>query len=187
MERRTVLASAATAAAGGLSGCLAPILGNPLPRRLSVAGTDAPGIRIDIELLEPTVTVDHTARVRVNWTNERSERIVLRLSDSDASPKLFFTRGRTGVVLVPPSYGFTSQTWAGCWKLTQVSGPTGQPYAMLDPGQTLTHEYEVWTDRDEEGCFPLGQHRFGDINIGPDDFDGMSMPEWAFTLTVEEA
>jgi hypothetical protein len=166
---------------------LAPILGNPFPRRLSVAGTDAPGIRIDIELLESTITVDQTARIRVNWTNERSERLVLRLSNSGASPDLQFTPERTGVVLVPSSYGFTGQTWAGCWKLTQVSGNAGQPYTRLDSGQTLTHEYEVWTDRDEEGCFPLGQHRFGDINIGPDDMNGMPMPEWAFTLTIEDA
>lgn len=184
MRRRTLLASAATVTSSGLAGCLASVLGNPLPRRLSVAGTNAPGLSIDIELLEPTVTVDHTARLRVNWTNERAERVVLRLLD--ASPDLFFTRGRTGVVLVPPSYEFTGQTWAGCWKLAQESGPGGQPYAMLDPGQTLTHEYELWTDRDEEGCFPLGQHRFGDDDSQPEGVGGNPRPRWEFTLAVEE-
>jgi hypothetical protein len=64
MQRRAFLASA-TAAATGLAGCLTPVLGNPLPRRLSVVGTEAPGLAFDAELLEPEVTVDHTARLRL--------------------------------------------------------------------------------------------------------------------------
>ena len=191
MERRTVLASAATAAAGGLSGCLAPILGNPLPRRLSVMGTDAPRLNLEAELLEPLVTVDQTASLRITWTNQLSQEVGIGSTYLPVS-KTGDTHG-TGLVLAEPSYDFAGQTWAGCWKLTEMQGPGGAgPDAYLGPDESLSIEYDVWTAPDEDECFPLGEYQFGLFESGyfgsrEQEERGWPVPSWTLTLAVEDA
>jgi len=185
MRRRTVLASAATVTAGGLAGCLAPVLGNPLPRRLSVAGTEAQRFELGAQLLEPVVTVDHTARLRVTWTNTQSQEIGINRTYLPTS-RMNETY-RTGLILAEPSYDFTGQTWAGCWKLTEMQGPGGAgPDAVLAPDESVTIEYEVWTDPREDGCFPLGEYQFGFFEEGETDARGRPTPRWKLTLAVEE-
>ncbi len=186
MKRRMVLASAATGTAVGLSGCLAPVLGNPLPRRLSIAETEATRLALAAEMLDPPVTVDHTARLRVTWTNQLSQEVGIDgtyLPSSRTSETY-----RTGLILAEPSYDFTGQTWAGCWKLTETQGSGGAgPDAVLAPDESVSLEYEVWTDPNEDECFPLGEYHFGYFEEGETDARGRPVPSWKLTLAVEEA
>lgn len=190
MRRRALLASA-TAAATGLAGCLAPVLGNPLPRRLSVVGAEAPELAFDAALLEPEVTVDRTARLRLTWTNTQSQEVALRLEQSGSPPKIEISGAdarRTGLMLAHPSYEFAGQTWAGCWKLGEISQDQGLQRAVLAPDESLIHEYEAWTDSEEDGCFPPGEYQFGDF--GPDwpgESGGLPPLGWTLTLEVEDA
>jgi hypothetical protein len=184
MKRRTVLASAATAATGGLAGCLAPVLGNPLPRRLTVAGTEARRLELDAELLEPLVTVDHTARLRVTWSNSGSQKVRLVRVDLPVSEPPD-TR-QTGLVLARPSYEFADQTWAGCWQLSQFQGPGGFREAELEPNESLTYEYEVWEHPQADDCFSPGRYQFGYFDEGTDETRDVPVPTWSLTLRIEE-
>lgn len=190
MQRRTILASA-TAVAGSLSGCLAPILGNPLPRRLSIVETNSPRLSLEAELLEPLVTVDHTASLRITWTNQLSQEIGINSTYLPVS-KTDETHG-TGLILAEPSYDFAEQTWAGCWRLSEMQGPGGAgPDAYLNPDESLSIEYEVWTAPDEDACFPLGEYQFGVFQSGyfgsrEEKERGWPVPRWKLILAVEEA
>jgi hypothetical protein len=172
-------------------GLFGPVLGNPLPRRLSVVGTDAPRLSLEAELLEPLVTVDQTARLRVTWTNPLSQEVgigstYLPVSETGESHE-------TDLVLAEPSYDFAGQTWAGCWKLTEMGGPAGAgPDAYLGPDDSLSIEYDVWTAPDEDECFPLGEYQFGPFESGyfgsrEQEERCWPVPSWTLTLAVEDA
>lgn len=190
MQRRTVLASAAVTAAGGLTGCLAPILGNPLPRRLSVVSADAPWLGFDAELHQPMVTVDHPPRLRVTWTNPHSQEIDIGMRPSSTYEfhvsKTPDTR-RTGLVLADPEFENTGQTLAGCWQITQMGGPGSGPIYALSPGESLTHEYAVFKDYMVDDCFPLGEYQFGDVGENWTETASSPTPDWRLTLAVEES
>jgi hypothetical protein len=166
------------------------VLGNPLPRRLSVAETEAPWLEFDAELSEPLVTLDHTARLQVTWTNSRSQEINIGMRSSSTHEfhvsKTPETR-RTGLVLADPDYENTTQTWAGCWQINQMGGPAGGAIYVLEPGESLTHEYAVFKDYQVDDCFPVGEYQFG--YVGEDWAESASNspdPDWRLILAVEK-
>jgi len=179
MRRRMVLAAVATGTAGSLGGCLSAVLGAgyALPRRISFVETETEDVEMAIDVLEPTVTEQHPARVRFTWMNPTTEPIQLSLYRDVPEPQASRSDGtyRTGLALLPPEYD-AEQAGDGCWRPSELRGRGSAPNLPLEPDATLSHTYEVWTDPDESGCFPVGQYQFGTLQEG-----------WEVVLAVEDA
>lgn len=182
MNRRAYLAGLGPGLAG-VSGCLASPggTGGPL-RRVTVVGTDTTGIAVEAETLEQSVTRAHTAEVRLTWSNPGTAETSLSIGRESAEPLVSKTRDdgewrATGLVLVPASYDPQKES-ADCWKPADYFGGGGDAESIaLQPGDSLTHDYQLWTVPDRDGCLPPGEYDFGHFGGGT--------PAWRVTLGVE--
>jgi hypothetical protein len=176
----------------------------PVQRRVSPAGADDTerehDLRIEVDLLEATVTPAYTARVRVRTTNEGPER---RLSIGEDGCSLFNRDGGAsdppGVYLYPPDSAKWLDRAGNRW--TADADP-GDPrawaaYGCLSlgyaPGESVTNEYFVWDDYRVDGYLRPGTYRFEEpVRVLPPDGPTTSTPDrepiaefdWGFELTI---
>lgn len=178
MRRRMVLAAAAAGTVSGIGGCLSsvPGAGSALPRRVSFVSAETDAVELMVDVPEPMVTEQHPAQVRFTWTNPTTEPIQLILYRDVPEPQASRSGDtyRTGLVLLPPKYD-AEQAGDGCWRPSELRGRGAAPNLPLETDETLSHTYEVWTDPDESGCFPVGQYQFGTLEEG-----------WQAVLAVED-
>lgn len=184
MNRREYL----TGLVGGfaaVSGCLTSTGGSGGGlRSVSVVGTETKGIEVDVEMLESMVTKDHTAEVRLTWTNSSSQKTSISIGRESAEPLSSHTIENgdwqgTGLVLVSPSYTPQKRSET-CWKPEDYFGGDGiEESTMLSSGESFQHEYRLWTAPDKEGCLPTGTYDFGHF--------GDAIPSWRVTLRVEKS
>lgn len=168
-----------------ISGCLTSTGGSGGGlRSVSLAGTETEGIEVDVEILESTVTKDHTAEIRLTWTNSSSQKISVSIGRETAEPLISHTIKNgdwqsTGLVLVPTSYDPQKRS-EDCWKPEDYFGGGGDAESTtLTSRESFQHEYRLWTDLDKEGCLPTGTYDFGHF--------GESTLLWRVTLRVEKS
>lgn len=171
-------------------------------RRVSLAGVDdvpaKHAITIDVELLEETVTPDHTARLRVTTTNEGERR---RLSVSEGRCNLFNRSGGAsetpGLWLHRPKSREWIEREGDRWTRNRdADEPRG--YLMYgcgarsyDSGESVASDYLVWDDYREEGYMEPGTYRFGEdvlvrsADETPSADTKLAEFVWGFDLRVE--
>ena len=217
MKRRAVVAALGGI---GLAGCVSggpgageststppattsPPPGRTLQRRVSLASQDVVAeeheLRLNVEVLDPTVTADRTALIRVTTTNE--------------GPPRSLSIGRSGCDLLNRSRG-GSDTPAGLWlhspdrteHIDRVPGKwvadrpatQGRAYpaygctpTTYESGNSLSNEYELWDDYRVEGYLTPGTYRWEeDIQVWKDATDAFgddpsATLTWGFSLSVE--
>ncbi len=184
MNRREYLAGVVGGFAA-VSGCLTSTGGSGGGlRSVSVVGTETKGIKVDTEMLESTVTKDHTAEVRLTWTNSDSQKTSVSIGRESAEILSSHTIENgdwqgTGLVLVPPSYNPQKRSEA-CWKPKDYFGGGGDAESTtLTSGESFHHKYRLWTDPDKEGCLPTGTYDFGHF--------GDATPSWRVTLRIKKS
>jgi hypothetical protein len=228
MNRRTYLAALTSGplAAAALSGCLdrtggarSPANGESPTRTPSPSPTSDPpeglqrlvqldavddvpvdGLAIEAEVVEPSVTDEHPARVAVTTTNDGRKRDV---TGGDGMCCLF---NRSGGASEPGGLwlhraGSTESIERDGDRWTRDRAP-GDPrayaaYACLPTtfatGKSLTNEYYVWDDYRVEGYLRPGVYRFaeevtvvepnGDLT---EEADVLANFEWGFSVRVEQ-
>lgn len=218
MNRRALLAALGS---GSVAGCVSgggpstqeptsppPTSTSPPPeetlhRRVSLTSQDALAdeheLRLDVEILEPRITDNHTALIRITTTNEGQKRAV--------------SVGRPGCDLLNRSRG-GSDTPAGLWLHTpdqaeyidrveekwvaDYPADRNRAYAaygcmptVYDAGDSLSNEYEVWDNYQVERYLTPGAYRWEeDVQIWEDETAASgdrpnATVTWGFSLSVE--
>ena len=208
MKRRAVLAAAGT---GLIGGCLAETgtvsLGassGPASdeRRVTLVDVDdvpeKHAVTIDAELLEETVTPDHTARLRVTTTNEGEQRTV---SISEGRCNLFNRQKGasepSGLWLHRPESEKWMERRGDRWTLKRDADEYrryllyGCAPRCYDAGESLSNDYHVWDDYRDGGYMTPSTYRFEESvelyrSLG-DHEHGEKLGEfaWGFDLRVE--
>lgn len=207
-------------ASGFLAGCTS--LNRPSSRAEIVSRTihlenidtseilDGHDVSVDVEVVEPAVTADHTARIRATFTNEGPKRKFsgfgrfVPLNAQVSGPS-----GTAGLLLLPttltasgdsasPYESYTRNLTNGCWSATlyRASGPSQT--VTLDTGEEATQTLELWDNGEIEGCMPPGTYQFsGSYSLGrfryackigraTDCNEDAAERNWTFTLSVRD-
>lgn len=212
MKRRHFLSVIGGCGVSGLAGCLstgyhaaASTTGDgEIQRRVSLADQDSMAdggeIRVDVEVLEPTIADAHTARLRVTTTNEGAKRKI--------------SIGTDGCELFNRSHGGSDHPrglWLHAAFITDhidrkgnrwvADQPSDEPRAYpaygclpkeYDAGESVRNEYDVWDDYQVDGYLEPDTYRWEeDVSIWNDpstagDADPDTTITWGFSLTVEK-
>lgn len=214
MHRRQFLTTLSGVTTVGLAGCSSAVdsvlpRSTPYPegrqRRITLDSQDmAPeehAVSIDVELLEPTVTDDHPARLRLTTTNEGPRRA---LSIHQHGCSLFnrdsgLSDDPPGLVLIHPGRIPYIERPENAWvrDLPPDEHVARQSYgcaqANYDAGGSRSNEYTVWDDYRTEGYFEPGTYRWEeDVTITEPRPADRPLAElgtfsWGFALTVADA
>lgn len=170
---------------------------------------DEDDVSVDVTVIDPSVTADHTARIRATFANDGSKRkfsgfgrfMPLNLQRSQES-------GNAGLLLLPtslltsevdasPYENLTPNPTNGCWA-AEYSPSTGPDTTFtLDAGETVTQTLEIWDNSDVEGCMPPGTYQFTgsyylgrfrnacEIGRATECNKDATEHEWTFTLSVK--
>lgn len=173
-------------------------------RILSVESQDSVAeeheLEIAVEMLEPEITDDHPARVRVTTTNEGAPR---NISISEGGCSLFNRRDSgsddpRGLWLERRDPGATTTPVDGRWTLeVHTDGRGGFPdYGCAghdyQRGESVVNEYVVLDDPSVLGYFVENVYRFEQpVSVAPiaSERDDPEQPiefTWGFSLRVEE-
>jgi hypothetical protein len=176
-SRRALLS--AVAAAGLTTGCITGRgTSGPDPephRRVAVLDTASEGMSVDATVTSDQVTVDSTARLDLQFTNDTDAGITLGLTENPeplvATPP--------GIVLFAAAAEKRRQRGSGvCWRPRgAVGGDGAMEQTNLQPGDSLTLSLRVWSHPDADGCLPTGEY---DIGRG-------GSPSWRLTLVVRDS
>lgn len=209
MQRRRLL----VALGAGLGGCLGSTRPRTATETTSVGGLDrrvsivdqdavpeAHRLRIEAEMLAATITLDHTARLRLTTTNTGQRRAL----SVGAGRCGLLNRNRgvsddpTGLVLYRPGKAEHFDRRPGRWErdLPQdrahgYNGYACQP-VTYESGESLSNEYLLFDDyRTAEYLQPDTYHWVVPVEIYDDpNADPGAPPDtrfsWGFTLAVEE-
>ena len=197
---RALLAAAGGAVAASLAGCTSSASSendDPQYRRVELTDADsvddAHGFAIDVSVLEPDVTPERTARVRIQITNQGDTRhiapplpdegVFSGYRDATSNPAGLLLLHVTGNRSDDPDDG------DGRWSEQNPNGGGGEGKGTWEfpSGETQTHEYRVFDDSDEEGYIEPGSYRFEtELLHKPLDGDDQSWSStvWGFTLDV---
>jgi len=202
MNRRTLLGRLGGCGLLGLGGCASPsgssssTVSDGTQRRISLAGQDSIAdehqVSITVEMLEPAVTDEHPARVRIAITNWGDERrfsgcaVFDRESLGSNPPELWLESNldedeQTGKQWIKqnlpgPGEGFGG--YACGWQVYDSGESTHTTYAILHDGRT-------------DGYFTPGTYRWEeDVHISPKQSQTAESGEEetitrGFSLTVE--
>lgn len=171
-------------------------------RRVSLAEQDSiaadHGIRIDADVLLPTITDVRTALVRITTTNEGQKR-ALSVGTGNCG---LFARGDGGSAEPPglwlhsPNYAVNIPRDGDRWTRDPSAGPRlftaeGCHTTEYDDGESLSNWYVVWDDYHVDGYLEPGTYRWeNDVSVWNDPAGATSDPpdataRWGFSLTVE--
>lgn len=146
-------------------------------------------------MTEPEVIVEHTATLRLTFTNEGdSESINEGDSESmdvagvrDDMPVIaedFTYSSPQEYLLVPPRYAQPDRKET-CWEVPHEAAfngnnAGGEPL-HLSPGESVSQEYLLWDRKPETSCMPTGDYHFGS------EWANEGEPfKWMITLSIQE-
>lgn len=171
-------------------------------RRVSLADQDslATGlqVRIEVEVLEPTIRDAHTARVRITTTNEGRRRA---LSVGTGPCRLFNRETSTsneppGLILHAPDSSHHIDRETNRWvrdtppATSRAFRGYGCPPRVFEPGESVSDEYVVWQDYQVAGYLRPGTYRWEtpiQIWDGPaTEHAEPTTSHWGFSLLVQE-
>jgi len=157
-------------------------------------------IRINVEVLEATITADHAAQIRVTTTNNGPKRALS--IGTDGCDLFNRSRGASdepeGLWLYRPEWTNHLTRKEGKWVLDR---PSDQPQAyqaygcaptVYDSGESRSTEYVVWDDYRVDGYLEPGTYRWEedvqiweDASAEPGDSQSATAM-WGFSLTVKK-
>lgn len=73
-----------------------------------------------------------------------------------------------------------------CWQIEGISRDAIAHFETLDPCETLTETYSIFSSADNEDCLPAGSYRFESSWGNKPGAEVEFSVDWGFTLTVEE-
>jgi hypothetical protein len=178
-----------------------------IQRRVSVAGVDEVpdkhDLRIEVKLLQSTVTDEHTAHLRLTATDETSRKRRIGIGTGKCS--LFNrTKGKSeppGLWLLTPD-GSNSDPAGNHWTVNRDKFLMyGCAYPVVEHNEPIINEYRVWDDAAVDGYMTPGTYRFAtSITVGgqplgsnPTTTEGTTTATtepaseftWGFSLAVE--
>lgn len=205
MHRRSVLTTLGSAASLSIAGCSRlGSLRSPSTDRRVVRLVDADGVPaayevlVTVEILDPAITPDGTARLRISTTNTGRRR-ALSVSPGKCS---LFNRTRGGSDHPPGLWlhraGSTShiERDGDRWVADRppddprVYPDYGCLATVYETGDTVTNEYEVWHDYQVSGYMNPGTYRWEeririyDAADGHAGDDQVGSFHWGFELEV---
>ena len=205
MKRRSLLAGLG-AGAVGLSGCLG--IGPSTTSTPTSVDSEATGqqfqnravslvtidreprehnVALTGEITEPEVTAEHTATLRVTFTNEGDSDSMDVAGVRDDMPVIaedFTYSAPQEYLLVPPRYGQPDRKET-CWEVPHeaaFNGSTagGEPL-RLSSGESVNQEYLLWDRKPDTSCMPTGDYHFGS------EWANEGEPfKWMLTLSIQE-
>lgn len=212
MKRRRFLSVLGVGGVAGFPGCLSSAHqaagttagDGEIQRRVSLADQDSVAddreLRIEVEVLEPTITLAHTARLRITTANDGAERKVSIGTDGCE----LFNRSRGGsdrprglwlhAAFITDHIDREDHRWVADLPPEE---PRAYPaYGCLpkeyDTGESVRNEYDVWDDYQVDGYLVPDTYRWEEeVSIwnepstaGNGDPDSTII--WGFSLTVEQ-
>lgn len=214
MKRRTIV-SALGASIASLTGCLSrasssadsTTTGTPTPTprdgrrevRVTSVGsipTDAP-LAPTVEVLQPSVTDDQTARFSVAVTNT-SDQPVWNTSVRIPAFSSFVTQADGDdqkILLLKPDDRYETVR-SGCWRAALSEPQINNAYSDVvrdtryDPGDTTTTEFDIYGHPDNTGsCLSPGEYPIYAMYAVNDDSDTDTTEweyRWGFSLVIED-
>lgn len=194
MDRRVFLIGLSTAltgcTGGRMSGDSTPTTPPPLPTSVErtvrlVRADDIPTrfeTEVIVEILEPKITTEHTARLRIAVRNTSEKR---RDYVFNPKPPMGHERSISG----PGTLLLTEQPLErespDCWRPSSLGHGDGKEKVKLDPGEAIENTLKIW-DIGENECLPPGDYRF---SAGYPRFENRNdiRNKWSFTLQLERA
>lgn len=140
-----------------------------------------------VEVVEPTVTGEHTGRVELSLTNRGDGPQTVGYESCPPADEHTASRsdGEGRLVLLRADEQAFEPASEECWRPSEMDFFVGEPCgpAELDvgAGETLTRTYELWDYPKNDRCMPPGEYRFGETYR----VDGREY-EWTFTVRVAE-
>lgn len=208
MNRRAILASLGSAASISVVGCtwVGSIPSPETDRRVVhlVSVDEVPAkheVEMTVEILEPSINPDHTARLEVSTTNTGDRRTIP--ISPDRCSLVNRSRGGSdhpqGLWLHPAGSTTHIDREDDRWVADR---PAGEPRLFHDYGcawgpyeteETVTNEYEIWDDYRIAGYMDPGTHRWeeririystSDGESGIDDEEQLGSFHWGFDIEL---
>lgn len=190
------------AALSTLTGCasnpISPVVGSkdksmgemPVLRRASLERVDEspsnPNLEFSVEMIEPTVTTEHTARIRVQMKNVDDEPISVSTTYREVFPAMISMGDQPQLALVrpdsPDGYEKVSET---CWRpTTSLVRFDGVKETTLSPDERESVVLELWDSPENTGdCMRPGTYRF----VSSYETDRADYPfEWGFSIRLAD-
>lgn len=193
MDRRGFLASTGVGLLVPLCGC--GMASSPENPRLSLAGSDTIAGRhrlaVDVTVVEPLVTAEHPARIRIRTTNRGPERQFGRMRGGYLfAPFDNYVSQPSGLVIYLESMRDASDgpdDGDGRWSIWPANdGGAGLASFRFPAGETVENEYRVLDDASATGYYPTGEFRFArTFSIVSDDAEDREDVQWGFSLRVD--
>jgi len=142
-------------------------------------------INLAVDIIEPTVTEDHTARIQINFANEgevTSPDIYLIREPIVNIAKDFTYSAPQVYVLVPSQKWYIDQP-NKCWTTPDGWGSAGGETLRLHPEESVTQRYLLGNKPPTKPCMPTGIYRFGGKWPAPDRAASFT---WMFTLSIDK-
>lgn len=190
MHRRSYLAGAITVVAGctgdegsGQKTTTLPPLPESVERIVRVGRVDTIPDRYDtgatVEVVEPRVTTEHTAHLRVTVENTGDERYEYHF---DPQPPMGHERSSEGPgTLLLAEAGTQERGASDCWRPAAGGHGDGIARVELEPDEAIQNTLELWDVGDRE-CLPTGEYTF---RAGIPRFDDRDVETtWSFTLEL---
>lgn len=144
-------------------------------------------IGVDGEMSVPEVTENHTATIRLIFTNEGdSESIDIAgiRHDIPVIAEDFTYSVPQEYLLVPPRYEQPDRKDT-CWEVPHENAFNGSNAGgeslYLSPGESVSQQYLLWDRKPTTPCMPIGDYHFGSKWAN----EGQPF-KWMITLTIEE-
>lgn len=149
-------------------------------------------VAVGIEMIEESVTEEHTAQLRTIFLNKGPSRAFSFGSSRYPVTPRRSTEETPGLILNFPCS--TGQAYCGtspddCWEVAQTNNQTEGLNAILgiglDSGEAITHDLKVYGDSQVDGCFEPRKYRFtNSYNITKRSGETIE-GDWGFTLSVK--
>ncbi|MFB6105851.1 MAG: hypothetical protein ABEJ70_02655, partial [Halobacteriaceae archaeon] len=167
---------------GGRTTTSLPALPDSVGRTVRPVDVDAVPDRYDtaatVEVVEPRVTTEHTARLRVTVRNTGEER---RAYVFDPDPPMHHEPSATGpgTLVLLAADGRHERAGADCWRPSGGVVGDGGETVTLAPGEAVQNTLGVW-DAGTGACLPPGAYAFR--RQYPQFDDRHVENTWSFTL-----
>ncbi|WP_049971745.1 hypothetical protein [Haladaptatus cibarius] len=187
MERRTYLTGAATVLAT-LAGCTAngiKNIGTSQMRQItdvSVSGLESTDLSVEASVKQAKITSNHTGEISltISWNGDEKRTLSFGSSIPYSSPKK--STKQEGVLLVDKESNFERRN-TDTWIPKRDNLETGDLTLMgatLEPGQSVSHTWEVWAHPGKASRIESGTYTFTDsIRMG----DSESV-DWSLTVEI---
>lgn len=204
MHRRTVLKGAGSAVLTGIAGCLGQAVSDQpdnssqesptstagVLRRVKLSGQDSlpeeVDATLDVEVVESAVTEDHTATVRVTFTNTGPKQEFM-FGDLPPFTVTKSVESNPGVLLLDPDKS-VEKVQSECWQPTQSSHAAVfdavAKIITLDSGERISRTAELWGSslNEKHVCLPTGTFRFErEYTFGFSDTPSFT---WGFSVSL---